>query len=181
MLNSRIIAFHSGTEADHRGRYLHEIQQWTDDQLEGVHDYIQWLFPLPEPSGFNLAAPVLNRESIQEFRARPDLQEKLRVSFLRLMNFYGLEARSGEQITVTRAPTFVTKASSWLSPGNHNHLRITRILKGLSVLGMEAESRAFFDCLSGIYDAEQNKAVPAISDETMRYWREAVGDAAAAI
>jgi hypothetical protein len=177
MLNSRIIAFYSGTQADHRGRYLHEIQQWTDDQLEGVHDYIQWLFPLPEPSGFNLAAPVLNRESIQEFRARPDLQEKLRVSFLRMVNFYRLEARSGEQIAVTRAPTFVAKATCWLSPGNHNHLRITRILKCLSVLGLEAESRAFFDCLSGIYDAERNEAVPAISDETMRYWREAVGDA----
>jgi len=49
-----------------------------------------WVFPLPEPSGFNLAAPVLNRESIQEFRTRLDLQEKLRVSFLRLMNCYGL-------------------------------------------------------------------------------------------
>ena len=177
MTNSRIIAFYSGTEPDNRGRYLHEIQEWQDDQLEAVHDYIQWLFPLPEPSGFNLAAPVLNRESIQEFRARPDLQEKLRVSFLRMMNFYGIETRSGEQITVTRAPNFVAKATYWLSPGNHNHLRITRILKCLSVLGLEAESRAFFGCLSGIYEAEQNKPMPAISDETMLYWREAAGDA----
>jgi len=97
MLNSPIIGFYSGTEPDHSGRYVHEIQQWADDQLEAVHDYVQWLFPLPEPSGFNLAAPVLNRESIQAFRARPDLQEKLRVSFLRMMNFYGLEARSASK------------------------------------------------------------------------------------
>ncbi len=116
MLNSPIIGFYSGTEPDHRGRYLHEIQEWPDDQLEAVHDYIQWLFPLPEPSGFNLAAPVLDRESIQEFRKRPDLQEKLRVSFLRMMNFYGLEARSGEQIAVTRTPNFAVKATVWLSP-----------------------------------------------------------------
>jgi hypothetical protein len=73
------------------------IQQWPDDQLEAVHDYIQWLFPLPEPSGFNAAAPALNRESIQEFRTRPDLQDKLRVSFLRLMSFYGLEAQKGSK------------------------------------------------------------------------------------
>ena len=177
MLNSRIIAFYDGTEPDHRGRYVHEIQQWPDGQLEAVHDYIQWLFPLPEPSGFNVAAPVLSRESIQEFRRRPDLQEKLRISFLRLMNFYGLEARSGERITVTRAPNFATEATVWLSPGNHNHLRITRILRCLSLLGLEAEAKAFFDRLSEIYQDEQNKPVPAISDETMRYWREAVGDA----
>jgi hypothetical protein len=174
MLNSRITAFYSGTEPDHRGRYLHEIQQWPDDQLEAVHDYIQWLFPLPEPSGFNLAAPVLNQESIQEFRARLELQEKLRVSFLRMMNFYGLETRSGEQIKVTRAANCVVKARCWLSSGNHNHLRITRILRCLSLLGLEAESKAFFDCLSEIYEAEQSKPMPAISNETMRYWREAI-------
>jgi hypothetical protein len=172
--NTRIIGFYSGTEPDNRGRYLHEIQQWPDEQLETVHDYIQWLFPLPERSGFNLAAPILNRESIQEFRARPDLQEQLRVSFLRMMNFYGLEARSDEQITVARLPNFVAKATRWLSPGNHNHLRITRILRCLNLLGLEAESKAFFGCLSEIYEDEQAKPLPAISDETMLYWREAI-------
>ena len=177
-VNARIIGFYGGTEPDRRGRYVHEIQRWSDDQLERVHDYIQWLFPLLEPSGFNLAAPVLNRESIHEFRTRPDLQEKLRVSFLRMMSFYGLETRSGEQITVNRSPNFAAKATVWLSPGNHNHLRITRILKCLNVLGLELEAKAFFDCLSEIYDDEQNKPMPAISDETMRYWREAAGDAA---
>jgi hypothetical protein len=177
MLNTQIIGFYSGTEPDHRGRYLHEVQQWPDDQLETVHDYIQWLFPLPEPSGFNAAAPVLKRKSIQDFRKRPDLKEKLRVSFLRMMNFYGFEARSGQQITVTRAPNFAVKATVWLSPGNHNHLRITRILRCLTVLGLEAEAKAFFDCLCEMYDDEQNKPMPAISDETMLYWREAVGHA----
>lgn len=174
VMPSRIIGFYNGTESDHRGRYLREIQEWPDDQLESVHDYIQWLFPLPEPSGFNVAAPVLTRESIRDFLARPDLQENLRVSFLRLMNFYGLEIRSG---TVTRAPNFAAKATGWLSPGNHNHLRITRILRCLTVLGLEAEAKAFLECLAEIYEDEQNKPLPAISDETMLYWREAVGNA----
>src|ERR1039458_5938180 len=173
MANTQIIWFCGGAERDHRGRYLHEIQQWPDGQLEAVHDYIQWLFPLPEPSGFNAAAPILTRESMQEFRARPELRQKLRVSFLRMMNFYGLEARSGEPVTGTRAPNFAAKATTWLSPGNHNHLRITRILRCLSLLGLEAEAKAFFDCLSEIYEDGQNKPMPAISDETMLYWREA--------
>ena len=170
-----IIGFYSGTEPDHRGRYLHEIQKWPDDQLEKVHDYIQWLFPLPERSGFNVAAPVLNSETVQEFRTRPDLRENLRVSFLRMMNFYGFEARAGEQVTVNRAPNLAAKATVWLSSGNHNHLRITRILRCLIVLGLEPEAKAFFGCLCEIYDDEQNKPIPAISDETMGYWREASG------
>ena len=171
MANSRIIGFYSGDEPDHRGRYLHEIQQWADDQLEAVHDFIQWLFPLPEPSGFSAAAPILTRESIQDFRTRPDLQQKLRVSFFRMMNFYGLEARLGEQSTIIRSSTFATKAAGWLSPGNHNYLRITRILRCLRILGLEAEAKAFFDCLSEIYEDERNKPIPAISSETIRYWR----------
>jgi len=157
MANTQIIGFYSGEEPDHRGRYLHEVQEWPDDQLEAVHDFIQWLFPLPEPSGFNAAAPILTRELIQEFRKRPELQQNLRVSFLRMMKFYGLQARSAEQITVTRAPNFTVKATVWLSPGNHNHLRITRILRCLSLLGLEAEARAFFDCLSEIYEDELSK------------------------
>ena len=44
---SRIIGFYNCTESDHRGRYLRELQEWPDDQLESVPDYIQWLFPLP--------------------------------------------------------------------------------------------------------------------------------------
>lgn len=174
---SRIIGFYSGTEPDHRGRYLHEIQEWPDEQLEAVHDYIQWLFPLPERSGFNVAAPILNRESIQEFRTRPDLQDKLQNSFLRLMTFYGLEVSSGEQLSVNLAPNFAAKARIWLSPGNHNHLRITRILRCSTVLGLESEAKALFNCLSEIYEEEQNKSLPAIGDETMLYWREAVGEA----
>ena len=168
-VNDRMIGFYSDTEPDHRGRYLHEIQRWLDDQLEKVHDYIQWLFPLSEPSGFNVAAPVLNRESIQVFRTRPDLQEKLQVSFVRMMSFYGLETRSGERVSVNRAPNFVARATVWLSAGNHNHLRITRILKCLNLLGLEPEAKAFFDCLVEFYEEEQNKPLPAISDETMLY------------
>jgi len=171
--NIQIIGFYSGTEPDHRGRYVHEIQAWPDDQLEAIHDYIQWLFPLPERSGFNVAAPVLTRESIQEFRTQPDLQQQLRGSFLRMMTFYGFETHFGKQITITRAPNFAAKATGWLSPGNHNHLRITRILRCLTVLGLEPEAKAFFECLASIYADQQLKPLPAISFETFEYWRTA--------
>jgi hypothetical protein len=172
--DATIIGFYSGKAPDHRGRYLHEIQKWADDRLEAVHDYIQWLFPLPERSGFNLAAPVLTREVIREFRARSELQQNLRVSFLRMMAFYGLEVRLAEPVKVSRAPDFAVRSAGWLSPGNHNHLRITRILRCLNVLGLEAEAKAFLECLAEIYQDEQSKPLPAISSETFEYWRRAL-------
>ena len=169
----RLVRFHLGQETDHRGRYLFDIQRWPDNKLETVHDYIQWLFPLPERSGFNLAAPVLTAESIQEFRTRTELQQNLRVSFLRMMSFYGLEARLAEAITVTRSSSFAVRSAGWLSASNHHHLRITRILRCLSVLGLEAEAKAFFECLAEIHEEERSKPAPAISDETFEYWRAA--------
>jgi hypothetical protein len=40
---------------------------------------------------------------------------------------------------------------------------------------LETEAKTFFECSSEIYEDKQNKPIPAISDETMQYWREAVG------
>jgi hypothetical protein len=94
---------------------------------------------------------------------------------LRMMKFYGLEVDFAGEIKVTRAPNFTVRATIWLSPGNHNHLGITRILRCLSLLGLEAEARAFFECLPEIYENEQSR--PLISTETILYWRRAVGDA----
>ncbi len=174
MANSRIIEFYSGAQPDYRGRYLREIQGWADESLEAVHDSIQWLFPLPERSGFNVAAPILTAETIEEFRTRPELLENLRRSFVRMLNFYGFEVRLVEHVRVTRAANFALGAAGWLSRSNHNHLRITRILRCMEVLGLEADAAAFLDCLREIYGEEQNKAEPAISEETMGYWQKAV-------
>jgi hypothetical protein len=101
----------------------------------------QWLFPLSETSAFNISAPVLTPDVIKAFRSQTDLQQNLRQSFLRMLGFYGLELKGSE---VVRGRGFEIKAANWLSASNHNHLRITRILKSLTLFGLEAEAKAFF-------------------------------------
>lgn len=171
-MSNAILDFYSGEAPDDRGRHLSEIQGWPDDRLEVVHDYIQWLFPLPEPSPVNPAAPLLNAATIREFHARPELRERLRASFLRMLRFYGLELREG---LVTRAANFAERSPNWLWPGNHNHLRITRILRCLHLAGLEPESTAFFDSLRSIYDEQRAQPYPAITAETFRFWSNAAG------
>jgi hypothetical protein len=51
--SSRLLAFYRGQAPDDAGRWLKDIWEWDDEQLETTHDFIQWLFPLPEPSRFN--------------------------------------------------------------------------------------------------------------------------------
>lgn len=156
-----IFAFYNGSAPDHRGRYLRDILKWPDDRLESVHDYIQWMFPLMEPSGVNPSAPVLDQATIRAF----DSAAELRASFTRMLSFYGLRY---EPVEVTHAPDFEQRASNWLSPNNHNHLRITRILKCLRLLGLQAESRAFYGCLAEIYRERPG----AITERTFRFWTE---------
>lgn len=152
---------------------MNQIQEWPDDRLEAVHDFIQWLFPLAEPSPVNPLAPVLDRETVEAFAARPELRESLRVSFLRMLRFYGIEMRPGPPQTVGLAANFPERAANWLHPGNHNHLRITRILKSLALLGLTEEASAFLECLETIY-AEHPGRISAVS---LRFWRAAIGPA----
>jgi hypothetical protein len=45
---------------------LSDIHEFDFYELEFHHDYIQWLFSLPEPSGANEWAPLLSERDIAE-------------------------------------------------------------------------------------------------------------------
>jgi hypothetical protein len=175
VVNDVVVEFYTGAATDYRGRSLREIQLWPDDRLEAVHDYIQWLFPLPEPSPVNPLAPLLRKRTVEAFEARAELRENLRASLERMLRFYGLELRDGPPLDVIRCGDFAVRAKNWLWAGNHNHLRITRILKCCGLLGLGAEARAFLERLEVIYQDEQHKPHPVITGESMRYWRAAIG------
>jgi hypothetical protein len=168
-----LLSSYGGTVPDHRGRFLREIQNWSDEDLERTHDYIQWLFPLAEPSGFNIDAPILDDGTVSQFRANADLRRRLQTSLIRMLSFYGLEIHGTVPLTVTRAPNSGERIENWLTPSNHNHLRITRILESLKLLGLGEQARAFFDCLADIYRVESVKATPRISEETFTFWQAA--------
>jgi hypothetical protein len=156
-----LVQFYEGKRADGRGRFLQEIQAFTLDELEAVHDYIQWLFPLSEPSQFNPDAPVLHKSSIDEFLRRPSIHTALERSFNVMMRFYGLSVEATTHaIRITPGPDFESRALVWLTLGNHNYLRLTRIIKSLCLLGLRTHAEALVNCLSGIYDANRWKIGP---------------------
>ena len=63
-VGKHIVAFYRGDGRDHRGRSLSDIHAFDFHELEFNHDYIQWLFPLPEPSGANARRRLLSKEDI---------------------------------------------------------------------------------------------------------------------
>jgi hypothetical protein len=170
MSNSRdenpLIAFYRDGASDDRGRTMTEILAWDDERLEAVHDFIQWLFPLPERSGANPSAPVLDPHTIETFRSVPAMREHLRQAFERMLRFYGLHWTGA---SVERAENFRKRAQNWLWPGNHNHLRLTRMLRSVLLLGLEAESKALFHALNSIYREFPDR----ISSRTHAFWSDA--------
>ena len=162
-----LIAFYSGTGADVEGRKLEDIWRYSLDELEDNHDYIQWLFPLRERSAFNPHAPIVDDATIASFRSDDTLRRNLERSLEVMLDFYGLRI-GGERIV--RSATFGERSTNWLIPGNHNFLRLTRILKSLSLLGLSRRAEQLFACLDEIYTVSPR----AIGERTMSFWRRAI-------
>jgi Opioid growth factor receptor (OGFr) conserved region len=166
-----IIAFYRGDGRDHRGRSLTNLQEQSQSDLESVHDYIQWLFPLDEPSSASEEAPILTGDDILAFRHSHELRERLERSLQTMLTFYGLDnPGSISPSTVVRGPTFPVRATAWISTSNHNFLRLTRILRSLAILGCREQSRALLACLTEIYTEFGH----VIGEGTLQYWRNAV-------
>jgi hypothetical protein len=167
VMNKPIVDFYSGKARDTSGRSLREIQAWDYHELENVHNYIQWLFPLPEPSQYNLHAPVLDAEQIAAFQENAGLRAQLLASFDKMLGFYGFERN---HLSIMRSDLWEERSSNWLRFGNHNHLRLTRILRSLSILGLKDYALALFEALNAVF-AENPKV---ISGTTMGYWQHAL-------
>ncbi|TAE58132.1 MAG: hypothetical protein EAZ76_11575 [Nostocales cyanobacterium] len=170
---SQFIKFYAGKVADHRGRLLQDIWLQDYEWLEKTHDYIQWLFPLMEGSRFNIHAPILTDEDIQIFQDSEDLKSNLFTSLKLMLGFYGLSCAEKEdgKIEIKMNASFYERKKDWLHWGNHNHLRITRILKCLCLLGLEKYAQAFLKCLEKIYHLEKGE----ITKITFSHWQNAIG------
>lgn len=167
---SHLLEFYRCNRTDSEGRLLKDIWTWNDEELEEVHDYIQWLFPLEEPSQFNPDAPLLSENDIAAFKSDQLLQANLTNSFQRILTFLGLTVTGDGK--VIEGDNFSQRiADVWAWP-NHNWLRISRILRSLTLLGMGVQAKAFYEQLSAFY---QNRRFP-IPASSFQFWTDAGAD-----
>ena len=166
---TRLLAFYHGTGVDGRGRSLEDVLAFPLDRMETSHDYIQWLFPLDVPSSVMPDAPLVSLECQRAFAANPHRMATLRRAFERMLDFYGLLLVAGEAPQVIKTPAFNERAANWLTTGNHNFLRLTRIMKSLTLLGAGELAAALLRCLEDIYTEHS----VIIGGTTFGYWRNA--------
>jgi hypothetical protein len=151
MISGPLHAYLAGTKPDGRNRSLEEVLAFSDDDLERVHDYIQWLFPLPTRSSAQPSAPVLTPDEIVAIRADEKAQANLRRAAARMLAFYDA-------------------TQWWLASSDHNHLRITRILQSLRLLAGQEAAQEFYDAILTRHRA----AGSPINPHNLRYWTAAM-------
>ena len=123
-----IVAFLEGEGRDARGRSVFDILSMNDAAMERTHDFIQWLFPLPEPSAAVPDSPVLTPDEIRAIRESELAPIALAGATDRMIAFY-------------------QSTHDWLMPNDHNHRRITRIIRSLRLLQGDEAADAFRDAI----------------------------------
>lgn len=195
---SPLVQFFTSGARDFRGRSLDDILRYSDSELESHHDYIQVLFPLHEPSAFNDNAPLVTRADAEALQKSPAARASMQRALERMCRFYELQppqvrtaqvmesdgddgSRSGTSafplLTAAVAAAgstvkaaFLETTPWWCVPFDHNHLRITRIIRSLRLFGLEEEACALHAQL-----VRRVTGTP-VSKRTRVYWHRAATD-----
>ena len=143
-----ILAFLEGYGKDDSGRCVDKVLALGDDDLEHIHDFIQWLFPLPEPSRAQPSSPILSADEIQAIRVSSAAQSNLHSATRRMTDFY-------------------LHNDHWLREIDHNHLRISRIIRSLVLLHSKEAAQGFLSVIEGRVEASGNP----VNSESRDYWK----------
>ncbi|GEK49477.1 opioid growth factor receptor-related protein [Vreelandella venusta] len=163
--SSQLVSFYKGEGIDHQGRTIREVWQLSHFWLEHTHDYIQWLFPIPEAGRFNSFAPLLQYEDQIAFANEESLQSSQRRSLDVMLAFFGLERQGGG---INALPELNMREHTWLKRGGHNHLRISRIIRSLHLCHQPGLAEAFQQAVIVIGTTQG-----VVSEQSVSYWRSA--------
>jgi hypothetical protein len=169
---SEYLDFYLGKK-NRNGISIDDVFTFNYEQLEEGHDFIQFMFPLFEPSSCNFDLPELTEEDIQAFKNDTKLQIKMIRAFLKMLIFYGLRpSGDNDNPIIIKSDNYEERKDNWQTGENHNFLRITRILTSLKIFGLESISKAFYDCLMKL--VEENPE--GFNELSIQYWKEVVGE-----
>ena len=143
-----ILKFLEKNSGDHRKRMIHDIWAWDDNAWEEEHDFIQWLFPLSEKSMSVPNSPVIRDSEISQVRESAIAQESL-------------------QKSAERYKQFLSREKYWKYSRNHNHLRITRVIKSLRLLSGDNSANDFKHWIA----SELGNNIDRLDEKTRQFWR----------
>ena len=145
-----LCSFLTGHETNSNGWLLSHVWKFNDTQIENTHTFIQWVFPTDEPSRATPGSPVLDEEQILEIQNSEQAKQNLSKSAEWYFNF-------------------LRRNSFWRKPHDHNHLRITRVIKSLRLLCGDDEADYFKEQFWQLLGTD----ISQIPSRTIEYWEDA--------
>jgi len=146
-----LVNFLNETGPDHQGRYLRDIWDFDDKAIEQTHDFIQWMFPLTEKSMSVPGVPTLSAADVEAIRT----SEVARANLEKSAQWY---------------LGFLQRNDHWIKSYDHNHLRITRVIKALNLL---LSQRVALTLLNSVLEVAGDE-VNSVNQNAIRFWRVAV-------
>lgn len=166
MSDDKAHAFLNLTGTDHLGRTAQDYLKFNAHEWEQCHNHVQWAFPSHVASAYNPDAPVLTntRDFVKDMTVLETLTVKnLVISFMEML---GITVK-GDRFTVSYeddgAGNYYPR--HWMTPYNHNYLRLTRVLNLLYHMDIEWCEGLYRELLAIAKDHPD-----AISRETLLFW-----------
>ena len=144
--------FLTNIEPDFKNRFLNDIWNFTDEDIEHTHDFIQLLFPLNEQSESVFHGYYLNTKS----------------------SIINIKSNDLAKSNIVRSSkwflSFLERNNHWRRRHDHNYLRITRIIKSLRLLVSDEEANKFYKLFMQQIDESLKSK---INLTTLSYWENA--------
>ena len=142
--------FLKNEEKDFRGRFLSDIWNFSDDEIENNHDFIQILFPLDKPS--EVVVHDIYLKNVNEFlKIKND--KIIKKNIIKSKDWF---------------VKFLNRNNQWKSHSDHNQFRITRIIECLRLLISNDEADTFRSLIFSMVGEETE-----INEITLDYWLKA--------
>ena len=196
-----IVSWYNGNMATAANVFINNVLEYTDDDLENKHDFIQLLFPLPWPSQITSSTVVATRHQFGTIRGQRGqaIRRTMLKALERILAMFDLELtpsrfctaflkakpgarhRNGgrriRRITATAGDGIDHAArearfQALANPGNHHHRRITRIIRSLRLSGRPQDADSVYRFFRNF--AREHPSVPR---RTLEMWGVAANSA----
>ena len=138
-----------GKGSDFKGRTIQDIWNYSDEEIESIHDFIQVLFPLNKKSQSVFNGYYLDTDDlIQNLKDNEQVKENI--------------FKSSEWFL-----SFLKRHDYWKRRYNHNQLRITRVIECLRLLVGDDEANNFY---KSVIELCKDKN---INKKTIGFWNNA--------
>ena len=142
--------FLKNEESDFLGRFLSDIWNFSDNEIEDTHDFIQLVFPLDKPS-----------QAIYHNIYLKDQNEFIKIKRDQLVRENIIKSKDW-------FIEFLKRNNKWKSYSDHNQLRITRVIECLRLLISDEDADSFYSTILSMI-CEDNE----INEITLDYWSKA--------